>query len=153
MLLVRMYVTHTEKVTRCNELVYFTSLRPRWYGRYVPDDTFKCIFLDEKIWNSIKISLKFVPKGPIDNNLALVQIMAWHWAGDNQLSVPMVVILPTHISVTRPQWLNHCGQTTKKCDTYSARCVFCFGFGLVAVSHIRIAYTSAIKTTLKNVGK
>ena len=29
-------------------------------------------------WISIKISLKFVPKGPIDNIPALVQIMAWH---------------------------------------------------------------------------
>ena len=27
----------------------------------------------------IQISLKFVPKGPIDNKPALVQIMAWHW--------------------------------------------------------------------------
>ena len=29
------------------------------------------------IWISIKISLKFVPKGTINNILALVQIMAW----------------------------------------------------------------------------
>ena len=37
---------------------------------------FKCIFLNENIWISIKISLKFVPKGPINNIPALVQIMA-----------------------------------------------------------------------------
>ena len=36
------------------------------------DDIFKCIFLDENIWISIRISLKFVPKGPIDKNPALV---------------------------------------------------------------------------------
>ena len=36
------------------------------------DDIFKCIFLNENVWISIKISLKFVPKGPIDNILALV---------------------------------------------------------------------------------
>ena len=28
-------------------------------------DIFKCIFLNENVWISIKISLKFVPKGPI----------------------------------------------------------------------------------------
>ena len=38
---------------------------------------FKYIFLDENVWISIKISLKFVPKGPINNILAFVQIMAW----------------------------------------------------------------------------
>ena len=36
------------------------------------DDNFKCIFLNEKICILIEISLKFVPKGPIDNNPALV---------------------------------------------------------------------------------
>ena len=38
------------------------------------------------------------------NNLpALVQIMAWCRSGDKPLSEPMMVILPTHICVTRPQ--------------------------------------------------
>ena len=32
-------------------------------------------FVDEKFWILIKISPKFVPKGKIDNNPALVQIM------------------------------------------------------------------------------
>ena len=36
------------------------------------DNIFKCIFLNEKVWILIKISLKFVPKGLIDNNQALV---------------------------------------------------------------------------------
>ena len=35
-------------------------------------DIFKCIFLNENVWIPIKISLKFVPKGPINNNPALV---------------------------------------------------------------------------------
>ena len=39
---------------------------------------------------SIKIPLKFVPKGQIDNILALVQIMAWHRTGDKPLSEPMM---------------------------------------------------------------
>ena len=51
---------------------------------------FRCIFVNEKFCNLIKISLKFVPKGPIDNNPALVQIMAWRWLGDKPLSDPML---------------------------------------------------------------
>ena len=37
---------------------------------------------------------------------ALVQIMAWRRPGDKPLSEPMMVRLPTHICVTRPQWVN-----------------------------------------------
>ena len=36
------------------------------------DDIFKCIFLNEKFFILIKISLKFVPRGRIDNNPTLV---------------------------------------------------------------------------------
>ena len=57
------------------------------------------------IWVSIKVSLKFVPKGPINNTPALVQIMAWCRPGDKPLSEPMMNILLTHICVTRLQWV------------------------------------------------
>ena len=50
----------------------FNSLRPRQNGRHFPDDTFKHIFLNENVRISIKISLKFVPKGPINNIPAFV---------------------------------------------------------------------------------
>ena len=56
----------------------------------LPDDIFKCIFLNEKVCIVIQISLKFVPRGPIDNNPALVQIMAWRRIGDKPLSEPML---------------------------------------------------------------
>ena len=36
------------------------------------DDIFKRIFLDKNVIISIQYSLKFVPKGPIDNKSALV---------------------------------------------------------------------------------
>ena len=49
---------------------------------------------------------KFVPKGPINNIPASVQIMAWRRPGDKPLSEPMMVGLTTHICVTRPQWVN-----------------------------------------------
>ena len=55
------------------------------------NNIFKCIFLKENVWILIKISLKFVLNGPIDNKSALVQIMAWHQPGDKPLSEPMMV--------------------------------------------------------------
>ena len=49
-------------------------------GRHFTDDVFRYIFVNEKfciLINLIRISLKCVLKGPIDNNPALVQIMYW----------------------------------------------------------------------------
>ena len=83
------------------------TLRPRQHGRHFADDTFKRIFLIENVWTSLKISLKYAPKGPINNIPALVQIMAWRRPGDKPLSEPMVIRLPTHICITRPQWVNN----------------------------------------------
>ena len=54
------------------------------------DDIFRCIFVNEKFCILIKTSMKFVPTGPIDNNPALVQIMAWHRIGDKLLFEPML---------------------------------------------------------------
>ena len=87
-------------------LMSVNTLRPRQNGRHLPDDISKRIFLNENARISIKISLKFVPKGPINYNPSLVQIMAWRWSGDKPLSEPMMVSLLTHICVTRPQWVN-----------------------------------------------
>ena len=84
---------------------HINTLRPIQNGRHFTDDIFKCIFLNENVWISIKISLKFVPKGPINNIPTLVQIMAWRRPGDKPLSEAMMVKLPTHICVTRPQWV------------------------------------------------
>ena len=86
--------------------VVVNSLRQRQNGRLFADDTFKRIFLNENIIISTKNSLKFVPKGLFDNIPALVLIMAWRRPGDKPLSEPMMVSSPTHICVTRPQWVN-----------------------------------------------
>ena len=53
-------------------LIHFNTLRPRQNGWFFPDDIFKFIFLNENVWISIKISLKFVPKDSINNIPALV---------------------------------------------------------------------------------
>ena len=82
------------------------TLRLRQNGRHYPDNIFKYIFLNENVWISNRIWLKFVPKGPIDNNPALDKIMAWHRSGDKPLSEPMMVRSLTHICVTQPQWVN-----------------------------------------------
>ena len=53
-------------------IVALNTLRPRQDGRYFAGDIFKCIFLNENVLISIKISLKFVPKDQINNIQALV---------------------------------------------------------------------------------
>ena len=81
---------------------WFNTLRPRRNEQHLADDIFKHIFFNE---NSMK---KFLPKGPINNIPALVQIMAWRHSGAKPLSEPMMISLPTHIYVTRPQRVKCC---------------------------------------------
>ena len=57
------------------------TLRPRQYDRHFAD-IFKYIFMNENVRIVIKISLKIVLKGRINNIPALVQIMAWRRRGD-----------------------------------------------------------------------
>ena len=82
------------------------TLRPKQDRRHLADDLFTCIFVNGNCCILIKFSMKYVRQGPIDNNSALVQIMAWRRSGDKPLSEPMMISLPTHICVTRPQWDN-----------------------------------------------
>ena len=89
-----------------NDVMALNILRPRQNGHHFTDDISKCIFLNENGQISIKIPLKFVPKVPINNIPALVQIMAWCRTGHKPLSEPMTVSLLTHICITRPQWVN-----------------------------------------------
>ena len=97
------YIGGTNRYGSMYHAATINTLRPRQNGRHLADDTFKRIFLNENIGISITISLKFVPKGPINNIPALVQVMAWRRPGDKPLTEPMVVRLLTHICVIRPQ--------------------------------------------------
>ena len=54
------------------------------------DDIFKCIFTNEKFCISIRISVKFVPSGQIENMPASVQVMAWRRIGDKPLAGAMM---------------------------------------------------------------
>ena len=75
------------------------------HGRHFPDNILKCILLNENVWISIKISLKFVPWGPIDNIPALVQIIAWCRSGNKPLSELIMASLQMNICITQPQWV------------------------------------------------
>ena len=55
-----------------------------------PDDILKRTFMNENAWISLQISLKFVPKGPINNIPALVRLMAWLPTGDKPLFEPIL---------------------------------------------------------------
>ena len=62
------------------------------------DNIFKCLFLNENDIIFIQISLKFVPRSPIDNNKpALVQVLAWCQTGDKPLTEPMITQFHWHI--------------------------------------------------------
>ena len=73
-------------------LFNLNTLRPRQNDRHFADSIFKCIFLNENFRISNKISLKFVPKGPIkqysstgsDNGLAPNRRQAIIWINDRQ---------------------------------------------------------------------
>ena len=94
------------KICSITRAEWVNTLRPRQDGRHSADNIFICIFFNEYCCILIEFPLKYVRKGPIDNNPALVQIMAWRRSGDKPLSEPMVISLPTHICVTQPQWVN-----------------------------------------------
>ena len=72
-----------------------------------------------------------LPNVRINTTPALVRIMAWRWPGDKPLSEPMMVRLPTHICVTRPERVNKsvgkCRNTLSCLDQYTCnmlrRCV------------------------------
>ena len=54
------------------------------------DNNFKCNFVNENDRILIQVSLKFVPRSPIDNKPAFVQVMAWHLTGNKPLHVLML---------------------------------------------------------------
>ena len=104
--------TKFEKVFEIKTAVsWLNTLRPRQSCRHFADVIFRSICLNENVQMSLKISLRLVPKVWLNNTPAVVQVMAWGWAGTKKLSEPVIVSLLTHICVARPQWVNICGHT------------------------------------------
>ena len=74
--------------------IFINSSLPGKNGRHFAEDIFKYSFMKEKFCIYIQTSLKFVPKGPIDNQSALAQVKAWRGTGDKPLHEPMLNYLP-----------------------------------------------------------
>ena len=120
--------------------ILINTLRPRQNGRHFADDILNRIFVNENVRVSTKFSLKFIPKGPINNIPALVQIMAWRRLGDKPLSEPMMDSLPTHICVTRPQWvkvIHIIGPELRKFDQKRLRILKSYIYTFMAHRHYR----------------
>ena len=79
-------------------LLSLNTLRPRQNGCHVTDNIFKCIFLNGNVWIPIEFSLKFVPKGPINNIPSfqwwLVQWRIYASLGLNELNLRVLIISP-----------------------------------------------------------
>ena len=65
------YLEHSEAETK-----WMTFLKP--------------IFMNGNVTIAIQISLKIVPRGPINNTQALVQVLAWCRTGNMPLPGPML---------------------------------------------------------------
>ena len=80
--------------------------------KHFADDVFKYIFWMKihefrvKFHWSLFLIVQLTSINIPINIPALVRIMAWRWPGDKPLFEPTMVKLPTHICVTRPQWVN-----------------------------------------------
>ena len=71
---------HQRELAQCHKMCLpdlqsllegFNLSHPRQNGGHFTDDIFNCIFLNEKVRISIRISLKFVPKCPNNNKSAM----------------------------------------------------------------------------------
>ena len=118
--------------------------------------TFSLAFSWMKMYKSrLTFPWKYVPKGPINNIPALVQIMAWHRTGDKPLSEPMMFSLLTHICITQPHWVNHSlhrrlsswqplvQPVIKKQSTWQ---LFHFSFGALTPFNQQFTNTSYVQT-------
>ena len=100
----------TEKSPYClsdHHWKHINPLRQRQNGHHFTDDPCNRIFFNEPVRISIKISLRFVPKGPIKNIPELFHITACHRPSGKPFYEPMMVCLLMHICLTQPQWVNN----------------------------------------------
>ena len=81
---------HPFPYVQVNYGMCINSSPPGQNGHHLANNIFRSICLNEKFYILIKISQKFVPKGPIDNNPALIWITVWHRVVGKSLSEPML---------------------------------------------------------------
>ena len=81
-----------------NQTIFNTLRRPRQNGRHFRDDILKWFVVDVNAWISIKISLKFVSRGPNNNMPALVHMAIWRLLGDKPWFEPiMAQVIDTYM--------------------------------------------------------
>ena len=80
-----MYLQGIRKGAFQTRLQTFNTLRPRENGRHFADNICKCICMNENLCILFQIPLNFIPKGPIDNKLAMVQVTVWRRTGAKPL--------------------------------------------------------------------
>ena len=84
------------------------TLRLKQNGTILPEDIFKCIYLNKNFCISIEMSLKFIPKVSIDSKSALVQIRAWCQTGVRSLPEPMLTHLADAYAARGGDESTHC---------------------------------------------
>ena len=147
-----LYCICHEVFTWFSRFVYLNTFGAETNGHHF-DTTFKLIFLNDNCGILIPISLKFVPKGPVHNNTALVQVMAWCQIGDKPLSEPkMVFHLLMLRCVTQSIWVKVKFLVDWRDIFFTHVFQKCFN-GTGAVIYWVIICWSAKKLTLKNIDK
>ena len=89
-------------------LLCIKTFPPRQNGRHFADNIFRSIFMNEKFWILIKISLKFVSQGPIENNPASVDIMTWRLIGNKPLLIFGAIGFQSdmeYVTELKPWWI------------------------------------------------
>ena len=99
------------------------TLRSRQNGWHFADDSSKYIFLNENERNLNKNSLNFIPKGPVNNIPALVQLMAWRRPGAShyQNQLWLICFINDSYSIFPTAWWRH------QMETFSALLAICAG--------------------------
>ena len=83
------------RLSNCGVIIIcllFDTLKPRQNGRQFVNFIFKFIYMCENYCISIQILLKLIPRGPIYNKRALVQIITCHWTGHKPSSESMIIL-------------------------------------------------------------
>ena len=96
------------------------TLRLEQNGCHFAENIFQYIFFSKKVPKKIKISLKFLPRGSIDNKLALVQVMAWCKTDHKTSPEPMLTkILCLTTSLDHNQCISQCISLSLPCTAVS----------------------------------
>ena len=112
------------------------------------DDIFNCIFLNENDKILIKISLKYVPRSPIDNKPALVQVMAWRQIGDKPLSEPWCIHAALRGDELTGWGWNKMADILQTAFVQGSRVNWCPFMCITGCKHIDITHTLSEKINL-----